>query len=556
MEIRVDGPARSRRAARGDDAHPGPRLRARRRLLPHRGASLDATRDDLAEVRVLPRPATPSRSTTSSPSPPAGRSISTAPRGVVARQRRAAGSAARRRSTRSRSAARRSAAGPVVARSTLLDLPDALRDAQTVFDATGGLHAAGLVRARRASSGCCARTSAGTTRSTSSSATRVMAGDAAARRTRCSWSRAGSASRSCRRRRSRASRDRARCRRRRASRSRPPSASGRPSSGSCATGAATSTPTPSASTIGAAVCMAWKGSAQDQVAEGDAQRTSGSASSRTGWASRSRTTTATWRRSCGRTAATCRTRGGSCARACATAARSGSPGFHDWTLSGVHLCTTRLEPAAGQHDATRSTRRCSPTSSRCARSTARSCASSAGCRTRWSAAPGRPGLHARLVGRGARPDRRRASARATPDAFALYLTARGITNEVYYVAQKMARVIGTNNVDNAARVCHAPSTTALKRDDRGRRDDVLVHRRDRQRPHRPVRRQRGERAARVHEVPVPRPQARGEGRGGQPAARARARALLGAEQRRERDVRHEDGRRVLRRCTPAATSRS
>ncbi len=53
--------------------------------------------------------------------------------------------------------------------------------------------------------------------------------------------------------------------------------------------------------------------------------------------------------------------------------------------------------------------------------------------------------------------------RNDPDAFALYLTARGITNEVYYVAQKMTRVIGTNNVDNAARVCHSPSTIALKR---------------------------------------------------------------------------------------------
>ena len=50
----------------------------------------------------------------------------------------------------------------------------------------------------------------------------------------------------------------------------------------------------------------------------------------------------------------------------------------------------------------------------------------------------------------------------TPDRVALYMTSRGITNEVYYVAQKAARAIGTNNVDNAARVCHAPSTTTLK----------------------------------------------------------------------------------------------
>ncbi|MBM3924666.1 MAG: FdhF/YdeP family oxidoreductase [SAR202 cluster bacterium] len=53
--------------------------------------------------------------------------------------------------------------------------------------------------------------------------------------------------------------------------------------------------------------------------------------------------------------------------------------------------------------------------------------------------------------------------RATdPRRFAFYLTSRGITNEVYYVAQKVARFLGTNNVDNSSRICHAPSTTALK----------------------------------------------------------------------------------------------
>jgi molybdopterin-dependent oxidoreductase alpha subunit len=43
-----------------------------------------------------------------------------------------------------------------------------------------------------------------------------------------------------------------------------------------------------------------------------------------------------------------------------------------------------------------------------------------------------------------------------------YLTSRGIPNETYYVAQKVARALGTNSVDNAARLCHAPSTIALK----------------------------------------------------------------------------------------------
>jgi molybdopterin-dependent oxidoreductase alpha subunit len=50
-----------------------------------------------------------------------------------------------------------------------------------------------------------------------------------------------------------------------------------------------------------------------------------------------------------------------------------------------------------------------------------------------------------------------------PDRLAFYLTSRGITNEVYYVTQKVARALGTNHVDNSARICHAPSTTALKR---------------------------------------------------------------------------------------------
>jgi len=49
-----------------------------------------------------------------------------------------------------------------------------------------------------------------------------------------------------------------------------------------------------------------------------------------------------------------------------------------------------------------------------------------------------------------------------PRRLAFYLTARGLTNEVYYVAQKVARFLGTNNIDNSARICHAPSTVALK----------------------------------------------------------------------------------------------
>lgn len=57
---------------------------------------------------------------------------------------------------------------------------------------------------------------------------------------------------------------------------------------------------------------------------------------------------------------------------------------------------------------------------------------------------------------------RLATIRATvPDRFAVISSARA-SNEENYLAQKFARmVMGTNNVDNCARVCHAPSAAGL-----------------------------------------------------------------------------------------------
>ncbi len=139
----------------------------------------------------------------------------------------------------------------------------------------------------------------------------------------------------------------------------------------------------------------------------------------------------------------------------------GVAGFRDWTIDGVHLCTTRLnllklntmraidDRVLG--DAT--------------------------------ALAGKTPAELRDLGRLAHPMVRRRGEpgfrrvtwdealdlvaamirRADPRRVGFYLTARGITNEVYYVAQKLARFVGTNNVDNAARICHAPSTGALKR---------------------------------------------------------------------------------------------
>lgn len=53
--------------------------------------------------------------------------------------------------------------------------------------------------------------------------------------------------------------------------------------------------------------------------------------------------------------------------------------------------------------------------------------------------------------------------RTTPERLAVYLTSRGILNEHYYLAQKAARAMGTNHVDNSARLCHAASTSAMKK---------------------------------------------------------------------------------------------
>ena len=138
----------------------------------------------------------------------------------------------------------------------------------------------------------------------------------------------------------------------------------------------------------------------------------------------------------------------------------GVAGFHDWTITGVHLCSTRLDLLQVN--------------------TARAIDPQA--LVDVNKLDRLSGRELRELGRLSHPMVRRNGDRGftrvswddaldliadrirstTPDRIGMYLTARGITNEVYYVAQKAARAIGTNNVDNAARVCHAPSTTALK----------------------------------------------------------------------------------------------
>jgi molybdopterin-dependent oxidoreductase alpha subunit len=137
----------------------------------------------------------------------------------------------------------------------------------------------------------------------------------------------------------------------------------------------------------------------------------------------------------------------------------GTTGLRDWTMSGVHLCTVRLNLLRLNTMPALDPLRLQDV----------------------GAIGGWDNRRLRSLGRLPVPLRRRRGERgftpiawddalgiiaerlrgASPERLAFYLTSRGITNEVYYVAQKVARFLGTNNVDNSARVCHAPSTVAL-----------------------------------------------------------------------------------------------
>ena len=52
--------------------------------------------------------------------------------------------------------------------------------------------------------------------------------------------------------------------------------------------------------------------------------------------------------------------------------------------------------------------------------------------------------------------------KAQPDSVGFFVTSRGLTNETYYVVQKLARIAGSPHVDSCARLCHAASAVGLK----------------------------------------------------------------------------------------------
>ena len=141
----------------------------------------------------------------------------------------------------------------------------------------------------------------------------------------------------------------------------------------------------------------------------------------------------------------------------------GVAGFHDWTISGVHLCMTRLQllrlntmPQLDHHLLT------DPVSFSHLRTLDNAQLRELG-RLAYPMVRERGGNCFRGISWDSAFHRIAEKIRGSnPRELAFYLTSRGLTNEVYYVAQKVARFLGTNNVDNAARLCHAPSTAAMK----------------------------------------------------------------------------------------------
>jgi len=138
----------------------------------------------------------------------------------------------------------------------------------------------------------------------------------------------------------------------------------------------------------------------------------------------------------------------------------GTTGLRDWTMDGVHLCTVRLNLLklntmdAMDHRILRDVDAVESLSSKQMRDLGRlgypmlrRRGERGFTRISWQEALGLAGDALRET---------------DPLRMGFFLTSRGITNEVYYVAQKVARFLGTNSIDNSARLCHSPSTVAMK----------------------------------------------------------------------------------------------
>ena len=147
---------------------------------------------------------------------------------------------------------------------------------------------------------------------------------------------------------------------------------------------------------------------------------------------------------------------------CCDGCSLGTVGMRDWTIPGIHLCTVRLKmlrlntmPAVDDRVLERP-HALRERSSKDLRAMGR--------------------LPSPMIWRRGEPGYRRVgweealhvcagqirrTVAQDPARLSFYMTSRGMPNETYFVFQKVARFLGTNNVDNSARICHAPSTSGL-----------------------------------------------------------------------------------------------
>jgi len=138
----------------------------------------------------------------------------------------------------------------------------------------------------------------------------------------------------------------------------------------------------------------------------------------------------------------------------------GTSGMTDWTLPGAHLCMVRLELMRLNTAPALDPALLADVSS-LRRLTSRELRLLGRLPVPMMRRPGERGFTP--MSWDAALDRIATSLRAVnPHRAAFYLTSRGITNEVYYAAQKAARFLGSPHVDNSARLCHAASTVAMK----------------------------------------------------------------------------------------------
>ena len=138
----------------------------------------------------------------------------------------------------------------------------------------------------------------------------------------------------------------------------------------------------------------------------------------------------------------------------------GVAGFHDWTIDGIHLCMTRLNLLRLNTMPELDVKLLDDISKLQSLDNAqlrelgrlpfpmlREKNAKGFRRISWDEAYARMAKKIRAI---------------SPKRWAMFVTSRGVTNEVYYMAQKALRFLGTNNVDNAARICHSPSTAAMR----------------------------------------------------------------------------------------------